>query len=735
MTRGGPAGRLHLSGRSLWMAAVSLILAAIIFVAAVSLYTAVLESEEEFELVTEEVPSTIAALERAIGYGGFIHNFKNHVLRTGEEVYGQAARADYDEALEHIRDLELLAASHGIPLDTASLHATLETYREMIDEVDRLHTAGADIDEIDAAVRLPDEEAIADLAALQRTLNEALVAELEANRWRIMALVFGLIAAFVIGNVIVASLILAAQQSKLRNQGRIASLNERLNAILQTARNGILGVGPDGTIRVANPGARDLLGEAVASADPDWPDLVALKRPEDMSPFSRERHPFWRAVAGETLRGETAILGNGEEPVYLRITSARIAPGAQEDVSTVVMVDDVTEIERGRQQFERAARLDALGQLTGGIAHDFNNLLGTIEYAVELARDETPASGARFLDTAANAVRRGAELTRRLLTFARRQPGKVVPVDVGQALDSFADLARPVVDASITLDIVPPGESLMVMCDEAQLENALLNLVLNGRDAIRTGGTGSRVVVQVRPIDGMTRRQLGDNRPDADQDTNMAFVEFSISDDGPGMTAEVQRRATDPFFTTKPPGEGTGLGLSMVYGFVEQSGGILKIYSDTGRGTTIRMLLPRAEALRAREGRAADAPLPQGRGERVLVVDDQPDLLAITRDMLGSLDYEVLTAGSSAEALDIVASGTPCDLLLTDVVMPGMSGFDLAAALRGLLPDLPVIYMSGYTGISEGQMGAVVAPVVQKPCPPAELARLMRETLDRAARD
>ncbi|WP_292025631.1 response regulator [Maritimibacter sp. UBA3975] len=729
MTRARADSATPLSGRSFWFAALAAVGGVLVLVAASALYSTVRQSEAEFELVTEEVPATIAALERSIGYGGFIHNFKNHVLRTDEERYGVAARANYDEARGYISDLEAMAARQDIPLDTADLLATLDAYASKLDDVDRLYAAGATIGQIDAAVRLPDDDAIADLAALHQTLNTALNNELEANRLRITALASGLIAAFVIGIALVAGLILSAQRTKLRDAMRIASLDERLNAILLTARNGILGLGPDGSIRVANPGARDLLGTDAFGADSDWPDRVPLRRTEDLTVYSRDAHPLWRAVAGEALRGEVAIMGDGEEARYLRVTSARVAPRTTDDVQTVVTLDDVTEIERGRQQFERAARLDALGQLTGGIAHDFNNLLGTIEYAVELARDETPGADNRFLDTARNAVRRGAELTQRLLTFARRQPTLVQPVPVARALENLSALARPVVDASIEVSITPPAEGLHVLCDEAQLENALLNLTLNGRDAIRDSGQGNRIEIRARVIDGMTRRQLGENRPDADQDVITEFVEISVSDNGPGMTPEVRRRATDPFFTTKPQGEGTGLGLSMVYGFVEHAGGLLKIYSDVGRGTTIRMFLPRG---RPDQQSAAEPPppiLPTGTGQRILLVDDQPDLLALTRDVLAGLGYSVLTACSGSEALDHVSSGESCDLLLTDVVMPGMSGFELAVALRAISPDLPVIYMSGYTEISEAQMGPVVAPILQKPCPPAELAAVLRDAL------
>ncbi|MEC7764066.1 MAG: response regulator [Pseudomonadota bacterium] len=727
MTRGGAASTMVRAGRRLWLGAVAIVVLVVLVLGSVALYRTVLASEREMEVITSDVPRVVGGLERAIGYGGFIHNFKNHVLRTGEGRYGVAAREDYATALGYLDELEQIAARAGVEMGIADLRATLAVYVEMLDEIDRLHAAGATIAEIDAAVRVPDEEAVDNLVVAQQALEAALRAELDRNRARITLLVLSLIGAFVLGNVLIAGTVIAGQRAKARDAERIAALNARLNAILETAQSGILGLSAEGAIVASNPGARALLPPEAFEAGSDWPDRVPVRGVEGMEALPGTANPFRRAAEGETIRDALVILGDGEAPRYLKLSSARISTGPADDVRSVILIDDVTELERNRQQVERTARLDALGQLTGGIAHDFNNLLGTIEYAVELARDDMPEPDNRYLDTARNAVRRGADLTRRLLTFARRQPGEIGSHEVEGLLAGVEDLSRPALDASITLAIPAPEPGLWVLCDEGQFETAMLNLVLNSRDAIRDSGRGSTITIGVRALDGMSRRQLGTAGSDS---TPADFVEFSVSDDGPGMSAEVRRRATDPFFTTKGLHDGTGLGLSVVYGFVEQSGGVLKIYSEVGRGTTVRLILPRGAA-GTRTDKAVEAQVvPSAGGEHILVVDDQPDLLAITRDMLEGFGYRVTAARSGAEALERLSSAGRCDLLLTDVVMPGMSGFELAATVRTMLPKVPVIYMSGYTAVSDDQMGAVVAPVLQKPSSPADLSQAIRAALE-----
>ena len=543
------------------------------------------------------------------------------------------------------------------------------------------------------------------------------------------------------GVVVAALLVIAAflAQNVLarRNAERLAAetnrVSTRLTAILDAAQSGVVGLTRAGEVAAVNPSGRVMMGEPDRPTPFTWPAALVFVDPDKMDPLAAGRSPVARAMAGEVLRGETALLrrDDSDEPRYVRVSSAPVTARDAGDVATVVILDDITEQERNRQQMERSGRLDALGQLTGGVAHDFNNILATIEYAVQLVKSEASPRMMPFLDTAHASVRRGAELTKRLLAFAKRQPGMESSVDTAQVLADFRDLAAPTIEKSIDLVIADSEEDLRVFCDIGQLENALLNLVLNSRDAIVGAGIGDRITVSVRSlpeVDARSRLYQAPGEGDAGQ--NLRYVEFSVTDNGPGMTEEVRRRAIDPFFTTKGQNSGTGLGLSMVYGFVEQSKGEMRIYSEEGMGTTVSLVLPRGAEDNRREAPRKRAPVPKGKGQRILVVEDEESLLSIVTEVVRSLNYEVLPASSGREALALIDAGEPFDLLLTDVVMPGgIGGFQLAAEMRKRRPDVPVVYMTGYSGLLETEMGAVVAPTLQKPCPPVELAKTLKREL------
>lgn len=286
-----------------------------------------------------------------------------------------------------------------------------------------------------------------------------------------------------------------------------------------------------------------------------------------------------------------------------------------------------------------------------------------------------------------------------------------------------------------------------VFCDSAQLENALLNLILNSRDAILRSAKGSSISVSARLVSGVSKdltledgregswfgagmqseRSAEASRRDGSQ---QRYVELSVTDDGPGMSAEVRRRSVDPFFTTKATNSGTGLGLSMVYGFVQQSDGAMRIYSEPGHGTTVQLLLPSGTASGPKEQPISTPLLADGKSQRIVLVEDEPELLLMTEALVSELGYVVDAFASPSSALGALEAGVKCDLLITDVVMPGgINGFELAKQVRALRPGVPILYMSGYTGLAEGEMGEVVAPVLQKPCAPADLAAEIRSAL------
>lgn len=523
-----------------------------------------------------------------------------------------------------------------------------------------------------------------------------------------------------------------------------------LDTVLKTTRSGIIGLQSDGQIAFINQSARHMLGGVTSAAPMRWPENIQFLDIETAQPLEASSSPLERAIAGQTIPSQIFLMSRSKstEPRFVRVATSNVSD-ENSDVRTVVVFEDVSDQERNRQQVERASRLDALGQLTGGIAHDFNNLLATIQYNVQLAQLKLEQSGGgraanENLDQALKSISRGADLTTRLLSFAKRQPGRAKSQNVSDIVEDFKKLSHPLMEASIRYEFDAVDDALHVFCDVSQLENALLNLVLNSRDAIMRSGKGSKISVQVRGVseidaDLVLRKEeprayiaRGLN-PDSEtlghrsSDMVPRYIEIAVTDDGPGMSDAVKARAIDPFFSTKDTNSGTGLGLSMVYGFVQQSDGELRIYSEEGYGTTVRIILPRGDIAGAREAIQPREQLLKGSGQTVLVVEDEPSLLKSMKDLLTVLEYNVIGSSSARSALERLEEEDSIDLLLTDIVMPGgLNGFELAAEARKTNPDLPIVYMSGYTGYSDTEMGEIAAPIVGKPCPPSELSRVLK---------
>jgi CheY-like chemotaxis protein len=359
------------------------------------------------------------------------------------------------------------------------------------------------------------------------------------------------------------------------------------------------------------------------------------------------------------------------------------------------------------------------------VAHDFNNILtvitGTIEILGEaVAKEPQLAAITRMIDEAAG---RGAELTQHLLAFARKQPLQPREVEINTLVVDTAKLLRPTLGEHVQIESVFESESSVAIVDPNQLTTALLNLALNARDAMPNGGklileTGAAYLDE-------TYAGVNDVKPGH-------YVLIAVSDTGAGIPARLLDRVFDPFFTSKGPGKGTGLGLSMVYGFIKQSAGHIKIYSEEGHGTTIKMYLPPGTTASASS--ESDAPAsPEGGHETILVVEDDRLVRAYVLAQLHSLGYVTQQAANAAEALAIVAAGTPFDLLFTDVIMPGgMNGKQLADAILKNRPDLKVVYTSGYTEnaiIHHGRLDSGVL-LLAKPYRKSDLARIIRKALE-----
>jgi PAS domain S-box-containing protein len=376
---------------------------------------------------------------------------------------------------------------------------------------------------------------------------------------------------------------------------------------------------------------------------------------------------------------------------------------------------------RMEEQLSHAQRLEAIGQLTGGIAHDFNNLLTVISGNLQILEDELvdrPEAHA-IIGSALRAVGRGAELTRKLLAFARRQRLAPRACDPPKLLDELGAMLRRTLGEAVQLTITCPTSIAQVFADPAQLDAALVNLALNARDAMPRGGRLS-ITAEERHI----------AQDEATEDLKSGdYVVFSVRDTGLGMTTDILARAFEPFFTTKEHGKGSGLGLSMVYGFVKQSGGHVDVDSQLGYGTRIDLYLPVAAGAGARSSETHAQSVSRG-NECVLVVEDEVDVRDIAVRFLHSLGYTVLAAADADSALEQLVVRADIALLFSDVVLgTGMSGIELAAAARRLRPSLNVLLTSGYEHSSGGQTG-IEFPLLQKPYRREELSVAVRAVLD-----
>jgi signal transduction histidine kinase len=410
-------------------------------------------------------------------------------------------------------------------------------------------------------------------------------------------------------------------------------------------------------------------------------------------------------------------------PIILLVEASRLY--GRLDEALAVAEERNTELARSREELAQAQRLEAIGQLTGGIAHDFNNLLTVISGNLDLilrARDDVEKIQ-RLALGAMKASERGERLVRQLLTYARRQITHPQTVDLNQLIVNIENLMHGVIGEQIDVVTMLSPMLARVQIDPAQFEPAILNLVINSRDAIAGGG---RITIETRNV--TIDRQYAANDPEV---TRGPYVMIAVSDSGVGMTPAVLARAFDPFFTTKEAGKGSGLGLSQVYGFAKTAGGHVNIYSELGIGTTVKLYLPKSSARPIIPGIGAETALlrPASGHETILVVEDDEDVLAVVAESLRELGYQVVTAANAVQALEILRGDHPVDLLFSDVIMPGdMNGAQLAVEARRVRSELKVLLTSGYTAAALSREHGLIDDlnVVEKPYRREELAKKLR---------
>jgi nitrogen-specific signal transduction histidine kinase/ActR/RegA family two-component response regulator len=379
------------------------------------------------------------------------------------------------------------------------------------------------------------------------------------------------------------------------------------------------------------------------------------------------------------------------------------------------------------EQLRQSQKMEAIGQLTGGVAHDFNNLFAAIIPYLELAQRRIKDPKAReYISTAIRSVDRGAKLTNQLLTFSRREDIVTEPVDVNYLTTQLCEMLPRTLGPAIAIKTALAPDAWPAMTEPAQLELAILNLAINARDAMLAGGelTISTANINSSKSGLPVSLKAGD------------YVTLSVADTGTGMSEEIRGRAFEPFYTTKEVGKGTGLGLSMVYAFAKQCGGAATIESEIGKGTVIRLHLPRAHPLpdTAEKDGAQQQP-DSGPGARILVVDDDNEVRNVTTTLLSTLGHEASEAASGQEALSLLRQDRNFDLLMIDLLMPTMPGTIFAVEARRLIPGVPLLFITGYNGASDARKPSEAQYLIKKPFRLADLAEQVKDILSRHGRE
>jgi PAS domain S-box-containing protein len=524
-----------------------------------------------------------------------------------------------------------------------------------------------------------------------------------------------------------------AQQTLLESERRYRRLVEAVvdYAIFQLDTDGRIATWNSGAQRIKGYAQSEIIGQHFSAfyteedREAGVPHL-ALETASKAGKFEAEGwrvrkdgSKFWAAVVIDAIRDEAGKL----------IGFAKVTRDITERLETQ------RKLNAAQEQLAVSQKMEAVGQLSGGIAHDFNNLLMIVIGNLETAQHQAmkPPINSRLTRALSNAMRgarRAAALTGRLLAFSRRQALDPKSMDVNKFLSGASDFLQRSLGEKIHIETVGAAGLWNVEVDHNQLESALVNLAINARDAMPNGGKltieGANVFV-----DEDYSQQNPELKPGQ-------YVAICVSDTGAGMPSDVLNHAFEPFFTTKELGQGTGLGLSQVYGFVKQSGGHIKIYSEVDQGTTVKIYLPRLHGAAAdEEAQLEQAPLSAEKSETILVVEDDSDVRAYLGDVLRGLDYRVLAAPHAEAALEILRKNNgKIDLLLTDIIMPGWNGRDLAKEAERLRPGMQVLFMTGYSRnavVHQGRLDEGV-DLLQKPVSQAQLASRVRAALDRKPR-
>jgi PAS domain S-box-containing protein len=493
-------------------------------------------------------------------------------------------------------------------------------------------------------------------------------------------------------------------------------------SVIDTAIDAIIVIDEQGKIQSFNKAAETMFGY---SLDEVLDQNVKMLMPE---PYSSAHDQY---LSNYRTTGVRKVIGIGREvqgkrkngtlfPLELAVAEWNSSDGRR----FTGVLRDLSERKRIEQQLLQSQKMEAIGQLTGGMAHDFNNILGVVIGNLDMLAEQYPEDKKPIeLHDALESANAGADLVRRLLAFARRQPLLPKPMRIDESVEGLLPLVRRIIGDQVLIDTNYDPDLLPVLADPTQFENALLNLIINARDAMPMGGTlhiACRSTIIDRELSEQYEVPVGQ------------YSTLVVRDSGMGIPADILPHVVEPFYTTKPPGTGSGLGLSMVFGYARQSGGVLRIYSEIGRGTEVRVYLPSIVDVvldDSNEQTSIDLQKLHG-NERILMVEDTLMARTMVYRMLISLGYTVRVASDATEAMLIIDSGEKFDLLFTDIVMPGkMDGIALARMVRERYPHIKVLFTSGFTSRPTDDISVLTASYITKPYRKVELAKVLRALL------
>ncbi len=494
-------------------------------------------------------------------------------------------------------------------------------------------------------------------------------------------------------------------------------------AIVESTADAVIGLDTDGIVTSWNDAARKIFGY---SGDEIIGKSVALLPPSDR--LDEVTRILSKVKNGDRISNqETVRRTKTGQLVDVSLTASPVLDDHGRIVGVSAIYRDISDRKRTEEQLRQAQKMETVGQLTGGVAHDFNTLLGVLMGNLELLQDDPRIEGdsAELIKSAMLAATRGVDLTSRLLAFSRKQNLRPRVTDLNERVTEAISLLNRTLDTNIQIRTVLSGRLWNALIDPTQMETAIMNLALNARSAMPDGGTLTISTANV------TIREADQNRPD-DLDPGQ-YVMLSVADSGTGMSEDILAQAFDPFFTTRDIGQGSGLGLSMVQGFVKQSGGHIRIASTAGAGTTVTIWFPRTTRPLSRVPAPKSAPPPTGEGETILVVEDDASLRRVAQTMLDSLGYTVMAASDGNSALTMLEKNPGIDLLFTDLALPrGMNGAVLAREAASRRPDLKVLFTSGFAEYAGRRYDILddEAALIAKPYRKAVLASHVRQILD-----